>query len=67
MFDKTDKRFFVVIDRDSRMYDGSHYANIASAREKAEKLANENKGIEYFVCSVDSSFISETIIRTHYC
>lgn len=66
MFD-TQKRFFIVVCRTGEITNGTHYTSVDSARECAAKRAKEYPGLEFYVCSVDSSYIAEDVISTHYC
>lgn len=66
MFDKKGKRFFVVISRLGGVSDGTHYATIEGARERAEVMARNNPEHEFLVCCVDSSYTAVGMTATHY-
>ena len=66
MFDKNERKFYIVTCLTGLVHHGSRYANIESAREAAGTLAKKNHGIEFYVCAVDSSYAEKNIISTHY-
>jgi hypothetical protein len=66
MFNKQNKRFFIVVNKHGGITDGTHHASIESAREKAEGLALNNPGVEFLVCAADSSYVAVDICATHY-
>jgi hypothetical protein len=66
MFDKTGQKFHVVISVNPFEIVSKKFLNIRKARKEAERLAFEQSGIEYVVCSSDSSFECDSIVKTHY-
>tara|TARA_R110000787_G_scaffold167889_2_gene280854 strand:- start:4519 stop:4722 length:204 start_codon:yes stop_codon:yes gene_type:complete len=66
MFDKKEKRYFIVISKCMVFRDDNHYKTIELAREAALKQADFYKGKEFLVCGVDSSYIDKSVTSTHY-
>ena len=66
MFDKKEKRYFIVISKCMVFRDDNFYKDIEQARKAALKQADYYKGKEFLVCAVDSSYIDKSVTSTHY-